>query len=88
VRGSLTLRTVNRYGGGSRRRTVSLGRATFRGVAGSRSSLRIQISRGNSAFVRRLGRVRVRVTVVLTDTAGNRATRSVTFTLRPARASR
>jgi hypothetical protein len=88
VRGTLALRTVRRYRRGSVSRTILLGRATFTGLTGLRSRPRVRVSRTNAALLRRLGRLRVRATVVLADAVGNRATRSVVFTLRPARVRR
>jgi len=88
IRGTLTLRTTKRLRRGSTTRTIVLGRASFGGAKGSRSRPRVRVSRANAALLRRQGRTRVRATVVLIDAAGNRATRSVVFTLRPARRAR
>ncbi len=88
IRGTLTLRTIRRLRRGSTTRTIVLGRASFSGAKGSRSRPRVRVSRTNAALLRRVGRIRVRATVVLVDAAGNRATRSVVFTLRPARRAR
>jgi hypothetical protein len=60
-------------------------RADLAAGTGERSRRGLPVSRTNVSLISRFRRVPVRATVVLVDGAGNRATRNVSFTLRPAR---
>ena len=73
----------------SRRMILNLGSASYRLGAGQRKKINIRLSRRNRAILARLRRMRVRLTVIGRDSAGNKTTRRRTVTLvapkRPAR---
>jgi parallel beta-helix repeat protein len=66
---------------GLRKRKVPLGTRSFRLPAGQLSIVQVRLSRANRTLVRRLGRVRVNVIVVATDSAGNSTRVSLPMTL-------
>jgi hypothetical protein len=80
--GVVRLRTAGRVLVGSRRRMVSLASRRFGCEAGDRLPFHLKLSRRDTRIVARLGRVRVRASVVLRDEAGRVGRSAVTFTLR------
>ena len=58
----------------SARRRVSLARARFTVAPGQRKVVTLKLAKKKAKLVRKLRRVRVRLTVKLTDSAGNAST--------------
>ena len=69
----------------SARKRVSLGTATFKIAGGKTAVVKVRLSRAGQRLLKRLGRVRARLTVTASDTAGNSATKTVLVTVKAAR---
>jgi hypothetical protein len=79
-RGRLTLRTAAKVRLGSRKRKLTLGRASFKLGPGKSRTVRIKLPRDARSLLRRTRRLRVTATAVSTRPKGLRSRR--TFTLR------
>ncbi len=77
--GTLTLRTASRVRVGSRRATVTVGRASYRVAAGARATVRVEPGAKGRSLLRRVTKVRVTATL---DPTGSAAAARRTVTLR------
>ena len=84
--GNVRLASAGRVG--PRRRTLGLGTAAFRVSPGKTGLVRVKVPARAAAVARRLRKVKVRVTAVAADAAGNKRTASRTLTLVIARTRR
>jgi hypothetical protein len=80
--GSLTLRTASRVRASAKKRIVTLGKARLKVGAGKTATVKVKLSSRNRKLVRRLRRLKVKVTVRARDQARNARTSVKTLTLR------
>jgi hypothetical protein len=80
--GSLTLRTASRVVTSAKKTFVTLGGATFRAGGGSTVKVDVKLSTKGRQLVRRLKRLRVKVTAFARDPANHVGTTTKTLTLR------
>ena len=73
---------------GKKRRVVTFASKSFSLKPGKRTTLRLRVSKGNLALLRRLGKVRVVMTATVRDGLGNKRTTRVTVTLKAPKSNR
>jgi len=77
--GNLTLASAARVA--PKRKTLGLGRAKFKVAPGKTALVQVKVPRKSIAVARRLRKVKVKVTAIATDAAGNKRTVRRTLTL-------
>jgi hypothetical protein len=80
--GTLTLRTASRVRASAKRKIVTLGKARLRIRAGRTVKVNVKLSSRNRKLVRRLRRLKVKVTVRAKDQAQNTRTTTRSLTLK------
>lgn len=81
--GTLTLVSDKAFA--SARKRVSLGTARFSIAAGKTAVVKVRLSRAGQRLLKRLGRVRARLTLTAADKAGNTSTKTVLVTVKAPR---